>query len=187
VRNDLEPPASRIPSIRDGTLVTPDALKWPNIPAVTYSGLHNGSGERDFGPRVQGNAGVIDKLFPDILSVHRILVPQVDAVGSDIAGIRHPNVAVPVATLTGWNTRAAEFGGDDLCDLLGSMIPLPATAEQARTSHDPRPALSELYRNHDDYVAQVKQAVAALQRDRLLLPEDAELIVREAQDSDVLR
>ena len=187
VRNDIEPPASRIPSVRDGTLVTPDALKWPHIPAVSYSGLHNGSGERDFGPRVHGNAGVIDKLFPDILSVHRILVPQVDAVGNDIAGIRHPSVAAPVATLTGWNTRTAEFGGDDLCDLLGSMIPLPRTAEQAQARHDPRPALSELYRDHDHYVARVKEVVAALQRERLLLPEDAELIVREAQDSDVLR
>jgi hypothetical protein len=187
VRDDIPPPDSRVPRVRDGTLVTPDALKWPSIPAVSYSGLHNGSGERDFGPRVHGNAGVIDKLFPDVLSVHRILVPQVDTVGNDIAGIRHPSVAAPVATLTGWNTRTAEFGGDDLCDLLGSMIPLPRTAEQARATHDPRPALTQLYRDHDQYVAKVKEAVLALQGQRLLLPEDAELIVREAQDSDVLR
>jgi hypothetical protein len=94
---------------------------------------------------------------------------------------------VPVATLTGWNTRAADFGGDDLCDLLGSMIALPATAEAARAKHDPRPALDGLYRDHDHYVAKVREAVGALQRDRLLLPEDAELLVQEAQDSDVLR
>jgi hypothetical protein len=173
--------------VGDGTLVTPEALKWPAIPSVTYSGLQNGSGERDFGPRVSGNAGIIDKLFPDILSVHRILVPQVDALGLDVAGIRHPSVSVPLATLTGWNTRAAEFGGDDLCDLMGSTVPLPRTAEDARANHDPRPALTELYRDHADYVAKVTKAARALQEERLLLPEDVDLVIREAQESNVLR
>jgi hypothetical protein len=36
-------------------------------------------------------------------------------------------------------------------------------------------------------VAKVRAAAQALEHDRLLLPEDVELIVREAQDSRVLR
>jgi hypothetical protein len=187
VRHGVAPPDSRVPDVRSGTLVAPEALKWPAIPSVTYAGLYNGSGERDFGARVRGNAGVIDKLFPDVLSEHRILVPQVDAFGNDLAGVRHPSVSVPVATLTGWNTRTAEFGGDDLCDLQGSLIPLPHTAAEARARNDPRPALTQLYRNHTEYVAKVRAAAQALEHDRLLLPEDVELIVREAQDSRVLR
>jgi hypothetical protein len=186
VKDGTPPPDSRVPRIADGTLVPPDRLASPAIPHVTNAGLYNASGARDFGPRVRGNFGVIDKLFPDIVSTHRILVPQVDRSGNDIAGVRHPLVEAPVATLTGWNTRTREFGGDDLCDLAGSTIPLRRTKEEARAD-DSRPALDELYRNHDDYVRKVEQAARALERQRLMLPEDVELTVREARNSDVVR
>ncbi len=154
VKDGTPPPDSRVPRIADGTLVAPERLAFPSIPGVTFAGLYNGSGERDFGPRVNGNSGVVDRLFPGILSTHRILVPQVDRLGNDIAGVRHPLVEAPIATLTGWNTRTPEFGGDDLCDLLGSTIPLPRTQKEAKAAGDPRPALEDLYRDHDDYVQQ---------------------------------
>ena len=64
-------------------------------------------------------------------------MPQVDNIGNEIAGIRHPFVAAPTATLLGWNTRTREFGGPDLCDLLGSMIPLPKTKAEANASNAP--------------------------------------------------
>ena len=38
------------------------------------------------------------------------LVPQVDADGNDLAGIRDPEVAVPLATTTGWNFRSTSVG-----------------------------------------------------------------------------
>lgn len=154
---------------------------------AAVAALYNGSGERGFGPRVFNNAGVIDKLFPDILSVHRILVPQVGRVGNDLAGVRHPFVAAPLATLTGWNTRTAEFGGDDLCDLLGSTIALPPTAAQARAAGDSRPALDELYQDHADYVRKVTEAARELQRQRLMLPKDVELTIREAHEHKLQR
>jgi len=87
--------------------------------------------------------------------------------------------------LTGWNTRRAEFGGDDLCDLLGSTIALKRTKDEA--VNDARPSLAELYRDHDDYVHKIEQAARALETRRLMLPEDVDLTVREAQDSDVLK
>ena len=138
-----------------------------------------------FGPRTRGNSGVIDELFPRILSTHTILVPKVDRVGNDVAGVRHPLVEAPVATLTGWNTRRAEFGGNDLCDLLGSTIALKRTKDEA--VNDARPSLAELYGDHDDYVHKIEQAARALETRRLMLPEDVDLTVREAQDSDVLK
>jgi hypothetical protein len=186
VKNGTPPPDSRLPRLADGTLVPPERLNWPRIPGVRYAGLYNGSGERDFGPRTKNNAGVIDKLFPDVLSTHRTLVPQVDAVGNDAAGVRHPFVAVPLATLTGWNTRTPEFGGDDLCDLLGSMIPLARTAAQANATHDARPALDQLYKDRADYVRKVTEAVRDLQRQRLMLPEDADAVIGEAQQMSVM-
>ncbi|HZP93795.1 MAG TPA: alpha/beta hydrolase domain-containing protein [Burkholderiales bacterium] len=187
VARNVAPPETRVPLIADATLVDPKELKLPKIPGFTYLGLHNGSGDRDFGPRVQDNAGVIDKLLPDMIAPHRVLVPQVDAIGNDVAGIRHPFVEAPTATLLGWNTRTPEFGGPDLCDLLGSMILLPKTKSAARASGDPRPSLEELYGDHAGYVAKVTAAARKLQVERLLLPEDAEQIIREAEASDVLR
>ena len=130
---------------------------------------------------------MIDRLFPDILSTHRVLVPQVDPIGNDLAGVRHPYVAVPVATLTGWNTRTAEFGGDDLCDLLGSTLALPRTAAEARAAGDSRPALDELYKDQQDYVRKLTEAARELQRQRFMLPEDVDLTIREANEHDFTR
>lgn len=186
IRNTA-PPETRVPKVAEGTLVDPKDLKLPAIPGLTYHGLHNGSGDRHFGPRVKGNSGVIDLLVPEPLAPHKILVPQVDAIGNEVAGIRHPFVAAPSATLLGWNTRTAEFGGPDLCDLLGSTIPLPKTREEARANKDPRPSLEELYGDHAGYVRKVAEAARQLQGERLLLEEDVQQIIREAEASEVLK
>ncbi len=187
VKKNTAPPDTRVPRVADGTLVHASELKLPKIPGLTYEGLYNGSGERNFGPRVRGNSGVIDLLIPETVATHRILVPQVNATGNDIAGIRHPFVEAPAATLLGWNTRTAEFGGPDLCDLLGSMIPLPKTRAEAQSKGDPRPSLEELYGTHEGYVLKVAEAAKKLQDQRLMLPEDVELVIQEAEAGDVLR
>ncbi len=181
VKDDAEPPAMRVPRIADQTLVEPDALLLPAIPGLEYKGLHNGSGDRDFGPRVRFNRGVIDLLLPEVIARHKVTVPQVDNIGNEIAGIRHPFVEAPTATLLGWNTRTPEFGGPDLCDLLGSTISLPKTKAEAEASNDPRPSLEELYGNHAGYVAKVAEAAKKLQEDKLLLPEDVEDRIAEAK------
>jgi hypothetical protein len=187
VRKNVEPPEMRVPRISDHTLVAPADVSLPKIPGVTFEGLYNGSGDRDFGPRVRNNSGVIDLLIPQTKATHKVLVPQVDRVGNDVAGIRHPYVDVPVATLLGWNTRTKDFGGPDLCDLLGSSIPLPKTRADAQAGADPRPSLEELYGSHDGYVEKITAAAKKLQSERLMLQDDVDMIVREAQASDVLR
>jgi len=189
VREGEAPPESRVPRIDDGTLVPPDqaSTRFPAIPGVTYTGRYNGSGDRDFGPRVQGNSGVIDKLVPDVLRVHTVLVPRVDAVGNDLAGIRQPEVAAPVATLTGWNTRRAEFTAGDLCDLTGMTVPLRTTRAERLAAGDPRPSLEELYGTHQGYVDAVEAAARMLKAQGLMLQEDVDWYVAQAQASTVLR
>jgi hypothetical protein len=186
VRNTAPPP-TRVPKIADGTLVHPEQLKLPAIPGLTYLGLHNGSGDRDFGPRVKGNSGIVDRLVPEPIAPHKVLVPQLNDIGNEIAGIQHPSVAAPTATLLGWNTRTAEFGGPDLCDLLGSTIPLSRTREEAKAKGDSRPSLEELYGDHAGYVRKVTEAAKKLYGERLLLEEDVREIIREAEASDVLK
>ena len=60
------------------------------------------------------------------------LVPQVDRDGNDLAGIHDPEVAVPLATTTGWNFRDPSVGNPgDIYQILGSYIPF-ATTRAAR-------------------------------------------------------
>lgn len=189
VRRGRPPPPSRVARIEDGTLVPHDQAStgFPLIPGVTYTGRYNGSGDRDFGPRVVGNSGVIDNLVPVVLSTHRPLVPKVDEVGNDLAGIRQPEVGAPIATLTGWNTRRAEFTDGDLCDLNGMMIPLHRTRAERLAAGDPRPSLEELYGTHQGYVDRVTAVARELQDDRLMLQEDVDEYIQAANDSSVLR
>ena len=57
-----------------------------------------------------------------------LLVPQVDEDGNERAGIRLPEIAVPLATYTGWNFRKPEIGAPgELVPLLGASILFPAT------------------------------------------------------------
>jgi len=189
VRKGTEPPASRVPRIADSTLIPPRhyCLEFPRIPGVNCNSLYNGSGERDFGPRVNANRGVIDYLNPTVLSVHRVLVPAVDELGNEIAGIRHPFVEAPKATLTGWNLRTTEFSEGDLCDTLGMEIPLPRTVEERLATGDPRSSLEELYGDHWGYVRAVAAAAVNLYAQRLMLLEDVLQIIQEADESNVLQ
>jgi hypothetical protein len=187
VRHGRRPPESQIPRIKDSTLVPPEMVAFPRIPGVTFLGLYNGSGDRDFGPRVEGNRGAIDNLIPPVLRAHRVLVPQVDQIGNDIAGIRHPFVEAPIATLTGWNTRRPEFTAGDLCDLTGMTVALHRTRAERLAAGDPRPSLEELYGDHEGYVKAVRRAAHGLRRDGLMLKEDVDQVIAEAEASDVLK
>jgi hypothetical protein len=189
VRDGIEPPESRVPRIDDGTLVQADqqSTGFPSIPGVNYYGLYNASGGRDFGPRVQGNRGVIDYLRPHVLRPYQVLVPKVDNIGNDIAGIRHPYVEAPTATLTGWNPRRPEFTEGDLCETSGMWIPLSKTRMDAQRTGDPRPSLEELYGDHTGYVRAVAGSALSLWSQRLFLFDDVLQIIQAAEDSDVLR
>jgi uncharacterized protein (TIGR03437 family) len=182
VRTGAAPPPSLGPKLSNGTLVASDQAStgFPTIPGVNYNGLLNGSGDRDFGPRVTNNSGIIDNLHAPVLSTHKLLVPKVDAIGNDAAGIRHPFVEAPVATLTGWNLRRPEFTDGDLCDAGGMMIPLRRTKAERIAAGDPRPSLEELYTDQAGYVAKITAAAQKLNAAGFLLQEDVDAAVQEA-------
>jgi hypothetical protein len=108
-----------------------------------------------------------------------VLVPKVDADGNERAGIRLPDISVPLGTHTGWNIRGAGFSQGVLM-LVGSYFPFATTAEERLANGDPRPSLEERYPGHKHYVEAVTRAVAELQEERLLLAEDAERYVAKA-------
>jgi hypothetical protein len=109
------------------------------------------------------------------------LVPQVDGDGNDVAGIRMPDVAIPLATTTGWNFRAETVGNpDDIVTNLGSYIPFVAGRAQRDARGDPRRAIDERYGDRDDYLQRIRRAAAELVGGRYLLEEDLSDILERA-------
>jgi hypothetical protein len=143
--------------------------------------LHNRQLFLDYGPHLRRGRMAIHPPRQVKNGEYTILVPKVDRDGNDIAGIRLPALQVPVATYTGWNLRPRGLAGDELSGLLGSFIPFAKTKSQRKKTNDPRLALQERYRDHNDYVQRFSQAARILVEKRYLLPEDADRMIREAK------
>ncbi len=189
VNNANDPPLSQVPRRRDGTLVPSlpqSSVGFPNIPGVTYNGLMTTRDLYDFGPMF--DQGILTVLPPAPTGVvYPGLVPRTDSDGNDIAGIRLPEVAAPLATYTGWALRAAGFAENDGCDASGQDIAFPSTEEERRATGDPRRSIERRYRTHEGYVRAVERAARRLARERFLLEEDVERYISAAEASDVLR
>jgi hypothetical protein len=176
VAKGVAPPESRFPTVANSGLVRSTELTFPKIPGVAYSGSVNRLHLLDHGsiPPTQGPA-------------YAVLVGRVDADGNMVDGVRHPDLAVPIGTFTGWNLRRDGFGEGDQCAGTGSFIPFAKTRAERVASGDPRLSLEERYPTHEAYVTAVRRAADGLVRERLLLRADAEDIVRRAEASDVGR
>ncbi|MBV1797213.1 alpha/beta hydrolase domain-containing protein [Siccirubricoccus sp. G192] len=159
------PPASRVPRIADGTLLPAEAAleAFPAIPGLLRPGFANPIAPvTDW---VAGTRGPEGAWHP--------LVPAVDADGNEHAGVRLPDIAVPLGTYTGWNMYAAEGLRGEFCDREGSFAAFAADRTAREGAGDPRPSLAERYGSRDRYGEAVRRAAEALMRDRLMLPEDA--------------
>ena len=179
-----EPPQSRVPRRADGTLVAPlpqAEMGFPTIPGVKYNGVLHTGDLFDFGASFE--KGIITTLPPKLLGApYKALVPKTDADGNDIAGIRLPDVAAPLATYTGWALRAGPASADG-CDASGQKIDFKKTKAERLSSGDPRLSLEERYGTQQKYVDMVTTATKALVADRFMLQEDADLYVKAAQSA----
>jgi hypothetical protein len=140
---DRTPPDSQLPRIADGTLVSSEALVAGDAPAPNDVTV------------------LLDWTEPRTGGAYKALVPQVDADGNEIAGLRLPDIAVPIGTFTGWNRYAPPWPDGELADRDGSFLAFPD------------PVLAERHPG-ESYRMKRAEAVDALLADRLLLAEDAE-------------
>lgn len=168
VRSATEPPASVYPKV--GQLVPPEAVNFPRIPGATFP-LHPTTAWRaDF-----------SVLPPRLGEAFPARVPQCDDDGIDVGGIRMPEVAVPLATYTGWNLRSAKIGApDQLFSMQGSWLPFPADKVQRDARHDPRKSIAERYPTRDEYLAKVRDAAQQLVRQGFLLASDVDQVVQHS-------
>ncbi|MQA90315.1 MAG: hypothetical protein GEU90_08770 [Gemmatimonas sp.] len=174
ITDGTPPPPSRFPTVSGGELVPAESVDFPAIPDVTYSGSYNPLRLRE-----------PTEVSAESEEEYTVLVGQIDADGNMIGGVRHPNLAAPIGTHTGWNLRREGFGEGEQCAGTGSFIPFADTRAQREASGDPRPSIEERYPTHEAYVSAVERAAATLVGERLLLPRDAADIVAAAENSNV--
>lgn len=149
-RNGKAPPPSRFPMTGDAMLVKADreSIGFPDLRAL---GVNH--------PEAPG-----------------LLVPMADVDGHDIAGIRLPEIEVPLATHAGWNVLGSRAAPAPLCGPNGLFLPLAATPRAG----DPRRAISQRYASRMEYAKAVAAAARDLRDKGLLLQEDVDRYIARA-------
>jgi hypothetical protein len=184
----IQPPPSHVPTLREHTLSLPlpqEAVGFPHIPGVTYTGLKTTRYRFNYGPDFYKtfiptiNPPVITPPYEDNPAngpIYPSYVPTTDSDGNDLAGIRLPELVVPLATYTGWGLRSGVWANDG-CESSGQFIPFQSTKAERSALGDPRPSVQERYPSFDEYRAKVVVAVDDLVRHRLLICDDTQDIV----------
>ena len=174
-----EPPASRHPSLNEGTAVESHTLleRFAELPGVRVPSQATRAIRLDYGPeshlgRTTTLPAIEGEEFP-------ALVANLDDSFNELGGIRLPDLSVPVATYTGWNLRDESIGNPNLFigitgGLAGWTLPLPATEAERASSGDPRTSIESRYSDREDYLRQVTQAAQALVDEGYMLAEDVE-------------
>jgi hypothetical protein len=178
VRNGAEPPPSKYPRIAAHELVPLAGVQFPKIPGIAVPTILHLAYPSNYGPDFR-TKGIATQEPPEIGTPYPVMVPQVDQDGLDIAGIRMPEIAVPVGTYTGWNLRAPETGAPKmLATQFGSFIPFARTKAERVKSGDPRLSIEERYASKDDYLRKFEAAAKSLADQRFLLPADVQALAQ---------
>ncbi|GJD36108.1 alpha/beta hydrolase domain-containing protein [Methylobacterium aerolatum] len=112
------------------------------------------------------------KSFPGAV----VQVPQRDADGNPLGGVRLPDLAVPLGVHGGQNAPLTTF----TCSLVGTFRPFPRSPDA--TGGGPA-SLAERYPDRQDYVNKVRVAARAAEAEGFLLPEDVAVIVNAAAET----
>jgi hypothetical protein len=182
VSEGAPPPPSAFPRLADGTAVRRETVldHMQALPGLTLldPAVLPTLRRVDLGPDAEyGPARQPARLGEPYVSY----VSAVDADGNELAGIRLPDISVPVATHAGWVSRHPEIGGaGQLLDMMGLTLPFPATEAEREQRGDARASIAARYRDRADYVEQTRAAALRLVDDGYLLAEDVDLAVELA-------
>ena len=180
VSDGIEPPPSAFPRLANGTAVEHEALGafFRKLPGVRFPDRIERPRKLDFGTGIdQGIAQYPPRLGP----AYRTYVSALDADGNEVSGIRPPELAAPLATFTGWNTRHPDQGAPgDLMSMMGSTLPFALTRAQRERTNDPRASIAERYASRAAYLERVRDATRKMIADLHVLAEDLEPIIDRA-------
>jgi Alpha/beta hydrolase domain len=191
VTEGKRPPRSEYPRVSDGTLVpaTAKAMHWPKIPgAPTPDNVMNVLMDYDYGPdfRYNDQSGVMTNVVPPIKQIIPTLAAKVDEDGNEIAGVKSVLLRAPLGTYTSWNPFASGPQRGNVGGLAAGYIPFAMTKAERMASGDPRRSIEERYGSQEGYNCVVRHAAKREVRKRLLLQEDAERLIAQAAESNVL-
>ncbi len=181
IREGKAPPPSAYPTIADTTLVdwAQASVGFPSIPGVWFPQVIQTPSCFDYGPDFLAK-GIITIQPPIAKGDYRVKVPITDRDGNAVAGLRMPELAVPLATYTGWNLRTAAVGAEnELVNLAGAYFPFPKTKTERERTGDPRLSIEERYESYADYVTKYEAHANLLYRDRYLLKEDVVPLIKQ--------
>lgn len=178
------PPDSRIPTRKEGTLVSHEDWK-KKFPAIPGNMIPTGPASLkllDHGP--DADDGILTKEPPEVIDAegYTILIPSCDEDGNDVPGVRAPMVQAPMGTYVGWNLRARGFGHGATYEFIGSYIPFADSPEERDFISDPRPSVLERYATQEDYTAAIEAACRRLIAEKLMLEEDIPQALATAED-----
>jgi len=180
VGEGVEPPPSAVPRLADGTAVAAETTRvvYAAIPGARFPDHVQRPQRLDFGPAVErGLATLPPKLGAPFVT----FVSAVDGDGNERAGIRPPELRVPLATFMGWNPRHPEQGAPgDIMAMMGSTLAFARTAAERARTGDPRLSIEERYAGREAYLARVRQDAGAMVAARQLLAEDVDAVVERA-------
>ena len=171
-RDGALPPQSRYPQVANGTLVELDALEFPQIPRVRPPVDVSRAYRLNYGPEFD-TLGIITNEPPEGDTPFPFLVPQVDETGNEIAGIRSPELAVPLATHAGWNPYSPIASQ-------GSYTPLARTRNEREAAGDSRLSVEERYTSREEYLGLVAGEALSLIDEGYLLGSDLPAILQNA-------
>ena len=180
VREDVEPPTSQIPRIAEGTAVRREFLAdfFRSIPGMGFPKALPIRRRLGFGPEM---ARGIPHYPAKEGEPYVTLVSAVDSDGNEVAGIRLPDIRVPLGTHTGWTMRHPDIGGDGhYLPIQGAVLPFARSQRERHAMSDPRPSIQERYSSKEDYLARVRRAAEDMVRERYILAEDIDRIVEGA-------
>jgi hypothetical protein len=181
VTEDVAPPPSLYPRVADGTLTAPDRAGWPAIPGFELPQQPLRAFHLNFG--ADWTKGIVSIEPPEVGTAFVVRVPAVDGDGNARAGIRLPDIAVPLATQAGWNYRDSSIGATNrLAGEIGSYIPFARTRADRERTHDPRPSIDERYASRDEYVGKFAAATLDLVARGYLLSEDVADLIKHAAE-----
>ncbi len=176
----IEPPESSHPKVSDGTAVDPNSLreKYSKIP-INFPEHFSFPRKMNFG----SNEDIIETIPPTHGEKYSSIVSDVDEDGNEIAGIRHPDVQVPLATSTPWNLRHPDVGAPyQIIGLTGgprgATVPLP----KEKIDDDSRLSISERYSSKEDYLEKISNYSKKLIKQRFLLDFDLENILSRSEE-----
>jgi hypothetical protein len=182
------PPADLLPRSLNGTLVkASDALnRYPKLAGLNLPKDANRLPRYEYGPDFDEGIVSVFPPRPYAGQEYPVRVPQVDVDGNTLAGLRYPDVEVPLGTYNGWSLRKAGYAEGDQFWNTGSFVPFARTRAERNASGDPRPSIEERYPSHEAYMDAVSRCCQSRVQEGLMLQDDADRFIAAARSRNPL-